>query len=486
MATLELPFRSAVDLAKALRRREVSARELLDLYWARVEKHNPSLNAIVVSDIGRARWAAASADRRLSKGEPLGPLDGIPMTVKESFDWAGTPTTWGSPLLKGNIAAEDALALQRLQGAGAVVFGKTNVPLMLADWQTFNAVYGTTNNPWNPGRVPGGSSGGSAAALAAGLTALEIGSDIGASIRNPAHYCGVCGHKPSFGIVPMRGHRLPGRVAYTDISVAGPLARSASDLELALGILAGPDGPEGRGFRFRLPPPRHRRLADFRVAVMLTDPVSEVDQAVIDVLVGLVGFLKSRVKVLSLAARPEFSTAEANEVYIMLLRAATSSRQSEAEFAANHDKAAGLDAADHSYYARMLRASTMPHRQWLEINNRRHQLRLLWDRFFAEWDVLLSPAAASAAFPHDHKGERHERTIPVNGHEVPTTDQLFWAGYSGAFYLPATVVPAGLTGAGLPVGVQIVAAQGEDLTAIRFARLIEQNYYRFTPPPLFA
>ncbi len=481
-ASLPTAFRSATALTRALRARKLSARDLLDLYWQRIERYDGAINAIIVRDIERARKAAAAADARLERGEPSGPLDGLPMTVKESFDWQGTPSTWGEPALKDNIAAESAEAVKRLEAAGAVIFGKTNVPLMLADWQSFNAIYGTTSNPWDLTRSPGGSSGGSAAALAAGLTGLELGSDIGASIRNPAHYCGVFGHKPTYGIVPLKGQRLPGWYSYSDISVGGPLARSADDLALALKLLAGPEGEAARGWSYRLAPPRAKRLADFRVAVMLDAPESEVDQAVKDRLEALADFLSPRVKKLSMTARPAFSTAEAMDVYVGLLRAATSARQSDADFAANKERASALK-DDPGYYAHMMRAYTMAHRDWLLLANRRNAMRLQWDAFFSDWDVFLCPAAASPAFPHDHAGERHERTIAVNGHEVPTTDQLFWAGYSCCFYLPATVAPAGLSPEGLPVGVQIVTAEHADLTSIAFARELEREYQGFVPPP---
>ncbi|MGE0241351.1 MAG: amidase, partial [Parvibaculaceae bacterium] len=473
----------ALDQARLLRARKISARELLDLCWARVEKHNPRLNAVIVSDIGRARKAAAVADKRLKAGEPRGIFDGVPMTIKESFDWTGTPTTWGDPRFAGNIAKSDAVALTRLTDQGAVIFGKTNVPLMLADWQSFNAIYGTTNNPWDVTRAPGGSSGGSAVALATGMSALEVGSDIGASIRNPAHYCGIHGHKPTYGIVPMRGQFLPGIVHPSDISVAGPMARSARDLTAMLKLLAGPDGIEARAATLKLPPAPEAAFKSFRVAVMLSDPVSEVDQPVQDLLAALVKFLSNRVKKLSLTARPGFTTSEAMDVYVKLLRAATSRRQSDADFAQNLRRAGGLKPDDESYFARMTRAHVLPHRSWLMVNERRHQMRLLWDRFFDDWDVMICPAAASAAFPHDQKGERHDRTIPVNGRQVPTTDQLFWAGYSGGFYLPSTVAPIGLTPQGLPAGVQIIARQYADLTSLRFAELLERDYYGFMPPP---
>ena len=223
----EIYYRSALAQARLLRQRKISARELLAISAKRVEAINPKINAVVVADFELAGKAAAASDRRLKRGEPQGIFDGVPMTVKESFNWAGTPSTWGLPTLRNNVAANDAVAVRRLTDAGAVLFGKTNVPLMLADWQSFNGIYGTTNNPWDVSRAPGGSSGGSAAALATGMSALEIGSDIGASIRNPAHYCGIFGHKPTYGVVPIRGQGLPGVVTPSDISVAGPLARSA-------------------------------------------------------------------------------------------------------------------------------------------------------------------------------------------------------------------------------------------------------------------
>ena len=185
------PFLPAHRLAALIRSRKIGCLELLDLYLQRVERYNPAVNAICVLDAQRARKRARAADRALARRTPWGPLHGVPMTIKESFDVAGLPTTWGRPELQRHIPAANALAVDRLQRAGAIIFGKTNVPTLLADWQTFNPIYGTTSNPWDLARVPGGSSGGSAAARAAGLTALECGSDIGASIRNPAHYCGV-------------------------------------------------------------------------------------------------------------------------------------------------------------------------------------------------------------------------------------------------------------------------------------------------------
>jgi amidase len=479
---LDVPFRSAKQLATAVRRKKIGCLELLDLYLARVAKYNPALNAIIATDVEGARKRARAADRALSKGPAWGPLHGVPMTIKESYDVVGMPTTWGMPQLRDNRPTRNALAVDRLLGAGVVLFGKTNVPIHLADYQSYNAIYGTTNNPWDPTRAPGGSSGGSAAALAAGLTGLEAGSDIGSSIRNPAHYCGVFGHKPTWGIVPPRGHGV-GRVATTDISVCGPMGRAADDLAVALDVMAGADEIDGAGWRLRLPPPRRKHLHEYRVAVMLTDPNSAVDTAVQDRLQALADFLAGRRVKVSDRARPNIDTAEAHRVYVQLLRAATSGRLSPAEFEKSLATAQTLAPDDESYFAQMTRGNTMHHRDWLLANETRHRLRWRWAEFFKEWDLLLCPVAASAAFPHDQVGERYERTIEVNGQRVLTTDQLFWAGLTCMVYLPATVAPVGLTPGGLPVGVQIAGPQYGDRTCIAFARLLEHEYQAFAPPP---
>ena len=483
---LATPFRSAKELAADIRRKKIGCLELLDLYLSRVDKYNPALNAIIATDVEGARKRARAADRALARKQVWGPLHGVPMTIKESYDVVGMPTTWGVPELKDNLPLRNALAVDRLLDAGVVLFGKTNVPIYLADYQSYNAIYGTTNNPWDVSRAPGGSSGGSAAAIAAGLCGIEAGSDIGSSIRNPAHYCGVYGHKPTFGIVPPRGQALPGRLAQGDISVVGPLGRSAEDLEIGLGIMAGPDEIDAVGYKLALPAPRQKTLRDFKVAVMLTDPNSEVDDEVQARVQAVADFLvKKRAKV-SGSAKPDIDTREAQRTYIHLLRAATSGRQTQDEFDKNLAAARSVGTGDESYYARMLRGNTSSHRDWLAANETRHKMRWKWAEFFKEYDLLLCPAAASAAFPHDQQGERWERSIEVNGRRAPATDQLFWAGYSGMAYLPSTVAPAGFTKAGLPVGVQIIGAQYADRACIQMARLLEREYQGFVPPPNYA
>lgn len=479
----DVVFKSALELGQLLRKKKLSSVELLGECLTQYARHNERINAVILTDLSRARAAAAAADKRLAKGETLSPIDGVPMTAKESFDWVGHPSTWGDPTMIDNIPATNAVALQRMLDAGTVMYGKTNVPLALADWQSFNAVYGTTNNPWDVTRTPGGSSGGSAAALATGMTALEIGSDIGASIRNPAHYCGVFGHKPTYGVVPYRGHLMPGSVSISDITVAGPLARSAKDLTAMLGLLVGTEGIEAHGLQVKLPKPRATMLKELRVAVKLNSAVSEVDQSYQNRLIALGEFLKKKVKTLSYTAEPGFSDAEAYENYITLLRSTATKRMSDDEIDAAREKARGFSADDTSYVPLMTRAFALSHGAWLRANERRHQMAQIWDQFFDDWDVLLCPVGASAAWPHDQVGERHERLIPVNGKLVSTIDQRFWAGYSGNFYLPSTVAPIGLIPAGLPVGVQIITRAYHDLTSLKVAEWIETEFGGFTPPP---
>ncbi|HEY6430660.1 MAG TPA: amidase [Acetobacteraceae bacterium] len=477
---MDLSFLPASRLATLARSGEISCVELLDHCVTRIERLDGRINAVVVRDFDRARGRAKALDNQRDKS---GALFGVPMTVKESFDIAGLPTTWGVPAERNSVARRNALAVERLQNAGAVVFGKTNVPLLLADWQSYNEIYGTTNNPWDLARSPGGSSGGSAAALAAGLTNLEIGSDIGSSIRNPAHYCGVFGHKATWGICPPLGQSLRGNVLQADISVIGPLARSADDLELALDAIAGPEEIDAAGWKLELAPARGTRLRDLRVAVMQDHPLSEVDSAITGRLEQLASFLAKQGARVSTTARPDYDLARGHELYIQMLRATTSARFDSAAIEHWRAEAARLPADDTSYYALMARGNSMLHRDFLLADEQRQRMRRAWAEFFKDWDVFLCPAAASAAQPHDKAGERWERTIEVNGRRIPGIDQMFWAGISCFFLLPASVAPLGFTATGLPFGVQIVGPQFGDRTTIQFARMMEQSWQAFQPPP---
>ncbi len=486
MSHSALPFGSAAAIAAAIRAGELSCREALESFIARVEAHNGGVNAIVVLRLAEARAEADAADRARRDGAALGPLHGVPMTIKESFRLAGTPATWGLAEHAHSIASEDAVAVRRLKRAGAVIFGKTNVPAWLADWQTFNPVYGVTNNPWDLSRSPGGSSGGSAAALAAGFTGLELGSDIGASIRNPSHYCGVYGHKPTYGIATLSGHALPELVSERDLSVIGPLARSAGDLALALEVIAGPDDIGAAAWHLQLPPPRRRELRDCRLAFVFDAPNAPVDAEVAARLRALADYLRGAGAQVDEDVWPEFNRDEMYRLYVRMLRAATARQFSAAEVERFRQEV-GTEFSDSNEYWQLTReGAAMGHRDWLWCNELRHRVRLRWDAFFGTYDALLCPVASTTAVVHDHSLPRHERRIAVNGKPLRAVDQLFWASLATLAYLPATVAPIGLGRSGLPVGVQIIGAQYADRTTIELARLLEREFSAFTPPPAYA
>lgn len=476
-------FLPAHVLARKIRRGEVSSQDLLELYLDRIARFDPGLNAVVVRDFDRARAQAKQADEELAQGRPRGPLHGLPMTVKESFDIAGLRTTWGNPGWRDNVAARDAVLVERLKAAGAIVFGKTNVPLMLGDFQSFNEIYGQTNNPWDPARVPGGSSGGSSAALAAGLTSLEAGSDIGGSLRNPAHYTGTYAHKPSYGIVSTRGQRPPGIAGAGDLSVVGPMARSAEDLDLALGLIAGSDGAEAGAWKLDLPPPVRDAVKGLRVAVWADDPHSPVDAAVGDRLHGAVEALARAGAVVDDRARPSFDAAQAHATYLRLLLAAMTARQPREMYDAHLAALPGLAEDDPSMRAAMIRGATLPHRDWIAANEVRAKLRLVWAAFFERWDVLICPVAPTTAFAHDHEPDFDRRALTVDGRPTPYVNQLFWAGLPTLCFLPATAAPMGLAPDGLPVGLQVIGAFGQDRTTIAVARWLESLIGGFVPPP---
>lgn len=479
----DLAFASATELAAAIQRRDISAVELLQLYLDRADRYNEALNAIVLDIRDQALEEAAAADKALAGGGPTGPLHGVPMTLKESYNLAGTPTTFGNPDWKGNIAGEDAEAVKKLKAAGVIVFGKTNVPLALADFQSYNDIYGTTNNPYDHKRIPGGSSGGSAAALAAGLTGLEAGSDIGGSIRNPAHFCGIFGHKPTHNLVWMRGHSPPGDIrGKGDISVIGPMARSAADLDTALRQMAGPDDIMARGYKLNLPEPEPDVLKGLRVAVWSDDEFCPVDREVRVRVETVADACRAAGAIVDDQARPEFDAAHSHQTYQNLLQATMAARTPEESYASLKRYVEGLDPNDDSPAAQIFRAQVSSFRTWTENNELREHLRWHWHLFFQDYDVLLTPVMPTAAFEHDQR-KFGERTITINNEVRPYFDQVFWAGLTGVSCLPSTVIPTGLNGSGLPIGVQIVGPEYGDLITIGVARALEAEGFRFVPPP---
>ena len=481
-APSDTAFASATELAARIQRKDIGCAELLAFYFDRVDRINPDLNAIIVQIRDEAMARAQAADAALARGESWGPLHGVPMTVKESYDVAGTPTTWGAPHLADNIAAKDALAITRLKNAGAVIFGKTNVPLMLSDFQSYNDIYGTTNNPWQLGSTPGGSSGGSAASLAAGLAGLDTGSDIGGSIRNPAHFCGIFGHKPTWNLLPPRGHAMPGILSPSDISVIGPLARSAADLETAVQVMAGPNEIESRGIKLDLPN-LAKAPGELKVAIWRDDDMARVDAAVAARVDAAAEVLARAGAAVDFDARP-VESRHTHTVYQCLLQATMSARLPEDRYQEVARRVEELDPADDSLGATITRSQVARFREWTANNEQRTHIRWQWHEFFKDYDAVLAPIMATSAFPHDHR-PFGERTVTVNGEAVGYFDQVFWAGLASVAYLPATVIPTGPDAEGLPIGIQIIGPEYGDLLTIGIAQLLEKEGFAFTPPPAY-
>ena len=441
----------------AVARGWIGALELTEAAIDRVETRDGSVNAVVIRDFERARNAARAADAALARGDRL-PLLGVPMTVKEAHNVAGLPTTWGFPSFRDWIADTDSIAVQRLKDAGAILIGKTNVATALADWQTENAIYGRTSNPWAHGHSPGGSSGGSAAAVATRMVPLELGTDIGGSIRIPAAFCGVFGHKPSYGLVPLRGCSPPGRQgAPQPLNVIGPLARSARDLSVMLDVLAGPDADEAAGYRLALPAPRHSRLRDFRVVLLDRHPVAAIDAEVAAALEHVGTTLSGLgARVMRGSGRlPDL--AAAHPVFLQMLVTALA-----------HDGAPSrlsLDAGE-----------------WLGLLDAQYAIRREWATTFRDIDVVLAPVAGVMPFPYYAGAGGADRVLVINGVATPFWDQLFWPGIATLAGLPATVVPLALSRTGLPIGLQVIGPYLGDRTTLAFAQAAEAEFGGYRAP----
>jgi amidase len=451
----------ATDVARMLRGRELSSRELTEAQLARIEAVNPGLNAVVELRGEQALAEAAAADDATARGGQLGPLHGLPMTIKDSFDVAGLHTTWGNPAFRDHVAGADATVVRRLRRAGAVVVGKTNVAFMLGDFgQTANELFGATANPWDPARTPGGSSGGAAAAVAAGMSFLEYGSDLVGSIRLPASYCGVYGLRPSVASVPLTGFQPPGPPAapsdMTYLSAVGPLGRSASDLRTALQVTAGPEAPAARAWRWALARPRHSRLEDVRVGVVLDHGQAPVSGEVGAVLSDAVDAL-ARAGATVAAGWPEgvdpVAQAESFGFQVRL-------------FFAYQEPGDDLP----------------PFAEVVDQERRRMAARAAWGRYFQDVDVFLCPASFTTAFPHDPRPFQ-DRTIATPEGERPYADQVFWVAQPALPGLPAVAAPVGRSAAGLPVGAQVVGPLHEDDTAITVAELLAEVAGGYQPPP---
>ncbi len=459
------------DYLDALDRRDVSARELVTSTFERIEELDGQVNAVVTTDVERAFEVASAIDDARARGDAVGALAGVPVTIKDALATAGIRSTGGAVELADHVPAVDATVVSRIRQAGAVVIGKTNVPRWSGDYQSYNEIFGTTNNPWDLARTPGGSSGGPAASVAMGFTGFEIGTDIGGSIRVPSSFCGIVGHKPSFGIVPTFGYldnpRSHRNVA--DVNVFGPMARSVDDLEVLLGLIAGPNPDDAPAWRLDLPPERATEIDEFRVAAWIDDAFAPVDPAVSDVLSTALDALEGAGARIDRERRPSIDAATAAREGLRLISAATAISDTDEEYAA--DSAAGLE---------------LDHRQWDVLHRRRGEVRQRWSQFFETTDILLCPVIAVPAFAHVHCAEGPNwvhATIEEFG-DIHYSELIAWSGLIGSAYLPVTATPVGFTAGGLPVGIQVVAPYLHDLTALAFARCIESVLGGYVPPPL--
>ena len=488
MTTSPWNFATATELSDALARKKISAVELAEQAIARIERHDGKINAICVRDFDRALDAARAADAARARGETK-PLLGIPLTVKESFNVAGLPTTWGIPAHKDFRPQEDALTITRIKDAGGVILGKTNVPLGLGDWQSYNDIYGTTNNPYDLTRTPGGSSGGSSAALAAGYGALSLGTDLAGSLRVPAFHCGVFAHKPTQGLVPFRGHtppRFPPLPHDRDMGVIGPMARCVADLSLLFDVIAEPDPLEaGKAYKLSLPTARHDALKDFRVLVIDSDSLMPTGALIRSTIENLaVGIEKAGAKIARESPLwPNLTIA--SSLFMRMLLSFLSVTFPPEIYAGAVAAAANLPTEATSLQAERLRGIALSHRDWVMADGARSQLRAQWRALFESFDVVICPIMPTPAFPHDHSPEQEQRRVKIDGRDFSYPDQMAWSGIANLTGLPATQIPLGLSSEGLPVGVQIIGPWLEDRTPIKLAELIEREFGGFVPPPAF-
>ncbi len=483
---MSILYRSAFELARDIKSGKHTALEVLDFFLARVEAINPQLNAVVALDTERARARAAEADAAVARGEDWGPLHGVPLTIKDAFCTEGLVTVGGMPEHRENVPTANAAAVQRYVDAGAIVFGKTNVPFASADLQSFNDIYGVTNNPWDVTRTCGGSSGGAAASVAAGLTPLEVGSDIGGSIRTPSHFNGVFGHKPSYGLVSQQGHLPPGEhvISEADLSVVGPIGHCMADIDQAFELLLGARPADAPAWRVELPEPRFENAAQLRVALWPDDDFCRVDDDVRQAIESVGNSLAALGASVDREARPDFDPELNHQNYTKLLTAAIGSDMPAEVIAMAKAAVAEADPEDMSEPMLQMRGISLSHADWLRENERRLRTRAAWDTYFDNFDVMICPCAMVPAFPHDLEPDMHARTLQVNGEQRAYTDMLRWAGLTINAYLPATAVPAGLSRDGLPIGVQVVSRYLGDRSTLAVASLLEEHHRAFTPPPI--
>jgi amidase len=482
----DLEFVSAFEAARAIKKGQISSVELTQHILDRIHRYNPSINAIVTLTKDKALAQARTADEALAKGQVLGQLHGVPITIKDAFKTAGVRTTVGAPSLSKYVPKTDAVAVSRLRKAGAVLLGHTNVSFMLWDWQSYNDLFGTTNNPWDIKRTPGGSTGGGAAALAAGLSYLSLGSDQGGSIRIPAHFCGVYGHKPTLNLIPLEGHVPPlpdiQHIPPYDLNVAGPMARDASDLKLAIEVLGGPEPQKEIAYSWKLPPARKTRLADYRLGYVIDDPLCPPSSEVADVISNAVEALGRAGVRLKEGWPSQINPSVQYDTYRYLLASTFASDLKPDQFERLRERAKKQDGTHEAIRALAL---TSLHGSFMEASRGRIAARAAWQEYFREYDAFLMPTAFIPAFPHDHSPSFWGRRLSTPEGERRYEDMLFWICFATLSGLPATTAPAGLTRSGLPVGIQILGPYLEDATPIDVAKKIADVIGGFRPPKGF-
>ena len=477
-------FDSAHEILEKIKQGEVSSLEVLESFLAQVEKVNPKINAIVALDIERAKEKAKEADNKISLKSKLGPLHGLPMTIKDAFEVEGIVSTGGNPAWKDNIPKRNAEAVQRLVDAGAIIFGKTNVPFLSSDLQSFNKIYGTTNNPWDLERTPGGSSGGSAAALAAGMTPLELGSDIGGSIRVPAHFCGLYGHKPSYNIISEVGHMPPppgSILTGNGLSVAGPLARSPEDLEIALDVLVAAQEQDSQAWKVKLPKARTKKIKELKIAVWPDEPYAEADNEITSLIKDTAEDLRHAGAKVETVDLP-ISFEEIDKIYSLLLNPLMLAGSPKETFETLAKLNESLDPNDVSELAKVARGSVLKHADWVLVNAIRQNMRQKWREFFNKFDVILCPTCITPAFKHNHNPV-HERKLTINGKDDEYLRATLWAGPAVSAGLPSTNVPIGMSSNNLPISMQITGPYLEDKTCLEVAKVVRNLRGGFKIPP---
>jgi len=475
-------FGSASAALRAMQSGAISSRELTQHVFARIRKHNPKINAFVTLVEDQAMAQAAKADELRVARKATGKLHGLPILVKDSFATAGIRTTSGSKQFENYVPKEDAIVVARLKAAGAIIIGKTNLPEFAGDWQSYNQIAGVTNNPWDVPRTPGGSTGGGAAALAAGFGFLEIGSDIGGSIRIPSHFCGLFGHKSSLDLVPLQGHipPPPGILAPTELPVAGPLARSADDLLLELSVIAGPSGADASAYQWSMPKPRKTKLSEYRIGFLIDDAYCPVDSQVKAVLAKAIDALRKQGTTLIEGWPKGVDPRAQHDNYQFLLSAIIN------DGAPAPAVKAMEDAAKSGVKDAFVLGAVASHRDWLVQRELRHRARAIWREYFKDFDAFVIPVDFVPAFTHNNTNpDILARKLTTTEGQREYRDQTRWICFATLTGCPATVAPVGRTASGLPVGIQVMGPLLEDGTTIDIASKLSALMGGFVAPPGF-